>query len=374
MVTYMNIDCSYEQSSVTFLLFGIRWPRLFTDLWPIDSLILVMRIHSSHIRYNKFAYVYDVQQLEHNCSLEIRRLVMLRPNQRGEMNVTSRIAVTGALGNVGRIVVGHLRERGFDVVEIDLQSAIQALPSSTAVAADLTSYDETLRVLEGADVVVHFAGINAPIFDPPWKVHNTNVTASYNVMSAAVQLGISRVVQSSSVNAIGSAWSRKPEFDYFPVDTLHRSRVEDPYSLSKLFQELQADSIVRRNPEISIVSLRLHAVLLNAHEARVLQQRLGDSWAVNGLFGYCTHDSVVSAVELACFAPIAGHEVLLVVEPETFVTEPSAQLAAHYYPEVPLRSNFAGHEGFFDTSRTTRVLGWQPSTSGEFNNPLLKGS
>ena len=277
------------------------------------------------------------------------------------MQIATRIAVTGALGNVGSIVVEHLRARGHEVVEIDRAHGGPSQDSSF-VAADLTSFAETIAALRGADVVVHLAGINSPINEPGWKVHNNNVTASYNVLSAAAELGITRVVQSSSVNAIGLAWSRSPEFDYFPIDTLHRSRVEDPYSLSKVFQELQADSLARRYDTFTAVSLRLHAVLRNAEEGRELRQRLGDGWAINGLFGYCTYESVVSAIELSCFAPIDGHEVLFVVEPETFVLETSAELAEIYFPDVPLHAPFAGRSGFFDTTLTRAILGWRPST------------
>jgi len=54
-------------------------------------------------------------------------------------------------------------------------------------------------------------------------------------------------------------------------------------------------------------------------------------WAVDGLFGYCTFESVASAVELALTAPIVGAETLWVVEPETFSTMPPAELAHTYY-------------------------------------------
>jgi nucleoside-diphosphate-sugar epimerase len=282
---------------------------------------------------------------------------------------TKRIAVTGAAGNVGSLVVEHLRLRGNAITSIDVVETSAVAVDDRTVVADLTSYAETLSALEGVEVVVHLAGINAPIVGPPWKVHNNNVTASYNVLCAAAELGIRRVVQSSSVNAIGLAWSRTPQFDYFPIDTFHPSRTEDPYSLSKLFQELQADSVTRRNDALSVVSLRLHAVLPNARAARELQARLGDVWAVNGLFGYCTYDSVLSAVELACSAWIERHEVLLVVEPDTFMSEPSALLAAQYFPTVPLRCEITGRRGFFDTSRTESILGWTPSTAAGGQTP-----
>ncbi len=91
-------------------------------------------------------------------------------------------------------------------------------------------------------------------------------------------------------------------------------------------------------------------------------------WAVNGLFGYCTFESVASAVELALTAPIVGAETLWVVEPETFSTMPSAELAHTYYPGVALRRELIGNESLIDASRTTALLGWVPSTTRADNS------
>lgn len=58
---------------------------------------------------------------------------------------------------------------------------------------------------------------------------------SYNILRAAAELGIARVAQASSINAIGGYLSQGgPTFDYFPVDEQHAARPHDPYSLSKL--------------------------------------------------------------------------------------------------------------------------------------------
>lgn len=293
-----------------------------------------------------------------------------------------KVAVTGGLGIVGSAVAAGLRARGHTVVAVDRRTPPEAERAlrdyAEAVDAgfdaepfrsinevrsvDLQSYAETREALEDVDAVVHLAGINNPAAAPAWQVHDNNVVASYHVLSAAAELGISRVVQSSSVNAIGLSWSRTPEFDYFPIDMAHATRNEDPYSLSKLVQELQADSITRRNESLSVVSLRLHAVLNDPAEAQAYVDHFGLSWAVNGLFGYCTVASVIDAMALACEANVTGHERLWVVEPETFATTPSRELAAQFYPGVPIRGELDGRASFFDARRTGEVLGWTPST------------
>jgi len=297
------------------------------------------------------------------------------------------VAVTGALGNVGSAVVAGLAEAGHQVVALDRrrtdEAAFRAAELASALAestgleresitpgagadtirsVDLTSYEETRSALEGADAVVHLAGIPAPVGVPDWEVHNNNVVASYNVLSAAAELGIARVVQSSSVNAIGLAWSRNPTFDYFPIDLEHGTRNEDGYSLSKLAQELQADSLTRRHEGLSVVSLRLHAVLERAGDAQAYIDRFGNGWAVHGLFGYCTFASTTGAVIRSVTAPIEGHERLWVVEPRTFLSTPSRELARRFYPGVPIGRDLEGTSSFFDASRTRDVLGWTPST------------
>lgn len=277
-----------------------------------------------------------------------------------------KIAVTGASGMVGTSVTQRLVAFGHEVRAIDLRQPA-AEPGGEFVESDLTSYEQTLDALAGAEAVVNLAGLNGPIPAPEWVAHNTNVLISYNVLHAAAELGIPRVVQSSSVNAIGLAWSREPQFDYFPIDLDHRTRNEDGYSLSKLIQEVQADSLTRRYDGLSVVSLRLHAVLTGPEQAQMALDLLGQDWAVHGLFGYCTHDSVADAIQRACEAPITGHEVLWVVEPETFVTQGSRDLAERFYPDVPIVAPMEGRSSFFDTTRTRDVLGWAPSTE---NAPL----
>jgi UDP-glucose 4-epimerase len=128
-------------------------------------------------------------------------------------------------------------------------------------------------------------------------------------------------------------------------------------------QELQADSLTRRWDHFSVVSLRLHAVLEEAAEAQRFIDMVGPDWAVNGLFGFCTFESVADAFEKALSAPVNGHEVLWVTEETTFSDEPTEELCARYFPDVPLRSPLPGMSTFFDISRTREVLGWTPSTS-----------
>ena len=134
-----------------------------------------------------------------------------------------KIAVTGGSGRVGKGVVEMALAQGHQVVNIDRVSPgnLAGHPNLAYIQTDSTDYDALVAALRGCDALVHLAAIPAPGRLPDQVVHNNNVTASYNALRAAVEVGIQRICQASSVNATGLAYSRWPHFDYFPLDEQH---------------------------------------------------------------------------------------------------------------------------------------------------------
>ncbi|WP_199853026.1 NAD(P)-dependent oxidoreductase [Plantactinospora sp. BC1] len=272
-----------------------------------------------------------------------------------------RIAVTGGAGTVGRSVVEHALAEGHTVVEIDRPSAPyagSAVPAGLVRRpADVTDYPALLRALDGCEALVHLAAYPKPWGEPDHVVHNVNVTASYNALRAAVELGITRVCLASSVNAVGGGYSRKPRFDYFPLDERHPSYNEDPYSLSKWLGEAQAESFARRYAGLTVASLRLHAVVPTRPSTRAGSGQW--ALAVRDLWGYTLARPAARACLLALTADFTGHQVCYVVAPETTSDIPSEELRREHYPEVPVRGELRGNQGFFDCTRAERLLGWR---------------
>jgi UDP-glucose 4-epimerase len=235
------------------------------------------------------------------------------------------------------------------------------LPSgATHVSADVTRYADLEVALRGCEALVHLAAIRSPLGHPDYVVHNTNVVASYNALSAAAHLGIQRVCQASSVNATGAAFSRSPRYDYFPLDEHHPTYNEDPYSLSKWICEQQADSFVRRFESMAITSLRFHLIVPTRADAEKRRGNLGEVF-VRHLWGYTLLDAAARACVLSLTASFEGHHPLYIIAPDTIVEEPSLDLRARYYPNVPIRGNLDGHAAFFDSSKAARLLGWRHS-------------
>jgi nucleoside-diphosphate-sugar epimerase len=272
-----------------------------------------------------------------------------------------KIAVTGGSGRIGKAVIDMAVARGDSVVSIDRVNpeAHRAQSNITYIQADITDYAAMENALRGCDALVHMAAIPSPGHHPDHEVHNNNVTGSYNALRAAVEVGIRRVCQASSVNATGLAYSRWPRFDYFPLDEEHPTHNEDPYSLSKWICEEQASSFARRYEEMTISSLRFHAVVperATLVQATAYSQGNG---AVKSLWAYTRLDSAARACLLSVTADFKGHEVFYIAAPDTISDIPSLELKQKYYPDVPLRGDLSDHKSFFNSSKAERLLGWK---------------
>jgi len=272
-----------------------------------------------------------------------------------------KIAVTGGSGRVGRAIVDMALQRGDSIVSIDRVEPADTLAQAdiTYVQADITDYTAIENAIRGCDALVHMAAIPAPGQHPDHVVHNNNVVGSYNALRAAVEVGIKRVCQASSVNAMGLAYSRWPHFDYFPLDEEHPNYSEDPYSLSKWICEEQGSSFVRRYENMVIASMRFHWVIpdrATAVQARSYSQT--DSGTKN-LWGYTRFDSAARACLLSLTADFTGHEVFYITAPDTIADIPSLELKQKYFPDVPVRGDLSGTKSFFNASKAERLLGWK---------------
>ena len=273
-----------------------------------------------------------------------------------------QIAVTGASGELGRALVPYLLEQGHAVVSLDRAmpsvSFVTSAHSARAVVTDMTDFGQVVSGLRGCDAVIHLAAHRSPVNAPDAVVYIENTASSYNVLSAAATLGIQRVCLASSINAIGGVFSRRPRYDYFPLDEQHPTYAEDPYALSKWVLEQQADAFARRYDSLTIASLRFHWLAESRARAAEMSQGFADG-AVRHLWAYTLMGEACRACYLAVTAPFSGHAALYIVAPRAIAPEPSLALAQQYYPDTPIRGDLSGHTGFFNCAKAERVLGWR---------------
>ena len=267
-----------------------------------------------------------------------------------------QIAITGGSGRVGQAVVALAVAHGHTIVNID--RAPPAQPSAPGVRfaqADITDFDALQAAMHGCDALVHLAAIPQPGLTSDHELHNHNVVGSYNALLGAAQLGIRRICQASSVNAIGHAFSRTPRYDYFPIDEAHPSYTEDAYSLSKWIAEQQAGSLCRRYADLRIASLRFHWVTPALPPLEALRPEL----LAKNLWSYVRTEAAARACLLALSADFAGHEAFFIVAPRTMLPTPSLQLARAHYPEVPIVGDLDDTTAFFSSAKAARLLGWR---------------
>ncbi|MFT7587607.1 MAG: nucleoside-diphosphate-sugar epimerase [Cellvibrionaceae bacterium] len=271
--------------------------------------------------------------------------------------IIMKIAITGGNGRIGQAVIDLALVQGHTVVNIDRVQGESEKPGVTYLQVDSTDYDALENAFHQCDALIHLAAIAAPGHHPDHIVHNNNVVASYNALRAAAEVGIKRVCQASSINAIGGAYSRWPHYDYLPVDEKHPTYNEDPYSLSKWICELQADSFVRRYG-MTIASLRIHGVTNERADSAKWNQP-GRNVIAKHLWGYVRKDATAQACLLGITADFSGHEAFYIVAPDTMMDKPSLELAQEFFPDTAVTGDLSDHNGFFNCKKAEQILGWQ---------------
>lgn len=267
-----------------------------------------------------------------------------------------RIVVTGGSGKAGRWVVRDLREHGHDVRNVDLRH--DGSPHGQCVLADLTDLGQAHDVLAGADALVHLAAIPAPDLRPDGETFRVNALSTYNAFAAAVAAGVDRIVWASSETVLGLPFDRPP--DFAPIDESIVPRPETSYALSKLVGETMAEQFARRSG-IPFVGLRMSNIM-EPDDYAAFPSFWGDPqlrrW---NLWGYVDCRDVATAARLALEADVTGAEVCIVAAADTVMRQPSAELMAAVFPDVPLRRVPEGRETLLSIERARSLLGYEPA-------------
>ena len=127
-----------------------------------------------------------------------------------------RVAFTGGSGKAGRHVIPYLLNCGFNILNIDLvplevngvNNRIVDITNSGQVFNSLTSYlniDELKKnpYSNKFDALVHFAAIPRILIHSDEETFRVNVIGTYNVIEAAVKLGIKKIIIASSETTYG---------------------------------------------------------------------------------------------------------------------------------------------------------------------------
>lgn len=278
----------------------------------------------------------------------------------------TRVVVTGSSGKLGRFVVEHLAESGYEVVSTD---RVAPPPGSTGrfTVADLTDLGQVVELLTGvdegrpADAVVHLSAIPAPGLATNAATFRNNVPGTYNVLRAAQVAGIRNVVTASSETVLGLPFDVPPP--YLPVDEEYDPLPQSTYSLGKVLEEEMARHFTRWDPQLKIAALRFSNVMRPEDYAQFPSWQDDASARRWNLWGYIDGRDGAQAVRLALEAGFTGFEAFVIANADTVMTRPSAELATEVFPGVPVKRPIEGRETLLSIDKARRVLGYAPRFS-----------
>ncbi|HLY95083.1 MAG TPA: NAD-dependent epimerase/dehydratase family protein [Gaiellaceae bacterium] len=167
----------------------------------------------------------------------------------------SRVLVTGGAGFIGSNLVRTLLERGEDVRVLDNFStgsrANLAGIDVEIVEGELRSYERVHNAVRGTEVVYHLGALGSVprSVQDPLTSNAVNVEGTLNVLLAARDEGVRRVVFSSSTSVYGSA-RELPTSEESAPDPI------SPYGVAKLAAERYCVSFSRVYESFESVVMR----------------------------------------------------------------------------------------------------------------------
>jgi nucleoside-diphosphate-sugar epimerase len=236
-------------------------------------------------------------------------------NERNESrSVQSKVyLVTGGAGMLGRAIVSQLLEQGKTVRIIDIEPAKE--DRADIIVGDIRDAAAVRKACDGVDTVFHAA---AAVWDPnlpPTIYEETNVVGTKLIIDTCIQLGVPRLVYTSSMDVVMDGKHGHCLADEslpYPTD----SRKMNRYAYSKMMGE---QAVIKANaPTFSTCALRLvgmygpgdkyHLPNIVKNAKSGINIRLGNGKAqFSHIFsGNAAHAHILAAEHLAPNSPVAG--------------------------------------------------------------------
>ena len=171
-----------------------------------------------------------------------------------------KVLVTGADGFIGSHLTEELVTRGYDVKAFVYYNSfntwgwLDTLPEEMmkqveVFSGDIRDPNGVRTAMKGTEEVFHLAALIAIPFSyhSPDSYVDTNIKGTLNVLQAARDLDMSRVLITSTSEVYGTA-------QYVPIDEKHPYQGQSPYSATKIGADRLAESFYRSfNLPVSIV-------------------------------------------------------------------------------------------------------------------------
>jgi NAD dependent epimerase/dehydratase len=171
-----------------------------------------------------------------------------------------KVLVTGSDGFIGSHLVERLLEEGCNIKAFVYYNSFNSwgwldsfpkekLEKIEIFAGDVRDPNGVREAVKGCDVIFHLAALIAI----PYSYHSpdnyveTNIRGTLNILQAARDFNIERILVTSTSEVYGTAL-------YTPIDEKHPKQAQSPYSATKIGADAIADSFYRSfNSPVTIV-------------------------------------------------------------------------------------------------------------------------
>jgi UDP-glucose 4-epimerase len=285
------------------------------------------------------------------------------------------VVVTGGAGFIGSHLADALIANGLRVRVVDnfTTGHRQYLnPGAELLTADIRDTRSLHPIFAGADCVFHTAALPRVMLsiEHPVETHMTNVVGTLNVLVAARDSGVRRVVFSGSSSVYGDQ-------PILPLTESMAPNPLNPYALQKLTGE-QYTRIFHKLFGLETLTLRYFNVYgprMTTEGAYVTvisvflrQKRAGEPFTIHGdgtqTRDFTHVDDVVRANVLAMDAVVADGRAINIGRGRNLSVNRIAELIGGPTVHLPPRPGDARHT-LADLSQAREILGWEPEIATE---------
>ena len=283
-----------------------------------------------------------------------------------------RIVFTGGSGKAGRHAVPHLLAKGYAILNVDLKPL--DLPGVNTLVADLTESGQAFNALTShfgfdgyadgnapspPDAVVHFAAIPRVLIEPDNATFAANVVSTYNVIEAAMKLGVRKVVVASSETTYGVCFAEgDKDFHSFPLEEDYDVDPMDSYGLSKVCNEKTARAFAMRYGA-DIYALRIGNVI-EPHEYKMFETfQVDPMLRKRNAWSYIDARDLGEIVHLCLEKDGLGFQVFNATNDTITLETPTQAVLSNNFPNVPITRPLEGFEAPLSNRKAREVLGFK---------------
>jgi len=283
-----------------------------------------------------------------------------------------RVIFTGGSGKAGRHAIKYLVDQGHQVLNLDLAPLDQ--PGVTTIATDLTDSGQVFnamamhfgtdgyekgRLPPQVDAVVHFAAIPRVGLKPDNETYRTNVMSTYNVIEAAMKLGVRKVVIASSETTFGVCFAEgDKDYHEFPLTEDYDTDPMDSYGLSKVCNEKTARAFAMRF-EADIYALRIGNVMAPEDYANWGSFFTDPPSRKRNAWSYIDARDLGQIVDRCIGKDGLGFQVFNAVNDTITALEPTMDFLKKYAPNTPVSYEMGEKEAPISNKKIREVLGFK---------------